>query len=230
MATTTTINAFPVPELADAPNIETAVGNFADAVDARVIPIFSTTTARGTAIPSPTEGQMAYVTGTDELYIYSGTAWISAKPRIAAITSLETVTDSTTLTNSTAIRFSVEANSTYVINGTVAYSNVDATNANDFKYAWSIPASAGGRVVYHLGPSTLTSATGDVNIQALAWDSTAVAGVLSGAALGFTFGGVFTTAGTAGNIIFQFAENTSVGGVTSVTLQTGTVAYCYKVA
>jgi hypothetical protein len=40
--------------------------------------VFSNSTTRGSAIPTPTEGMVAYLTGTDSLEAYNGTAWTSA--------------------------------------------------------------------------------------------------------------------------------------------------------
>jgi hypothetical protein len=40
--------------------------------------VFANDAARGSAIPSPTEGMVAYLTGSDSLEAYNGTAWTSA--------------------------------------------------------------------------------------------------------------------------------------------------------
>ena len=40
--------------------------------------VFSNSTTRGSAIPTPTQGMVAYLTGTDSLEAYNGTAWTSA--------------------------------------------------------------------------------------------------------------------------------------------------------
>jgi len=40
--------------------------------------VFSDSTTRGSAIPTPTEGMVTYLTGTDSLEAYNGTAWTSA--------------------------------------------------------------------------------------------------------------------------------------------------------
>jgi hypothetical protein len=40
--------------------------------------VFSDSTTRGSAIPSPTEGMVSYLTGTDSLEAYNGTNWTSA--------------------------------------------------------------------------------------------------------------------------------------------------------
>lgn len=42
---------------------------------AQVIAVFATTAARTTAIPTPFEGQFAYITGDDELTYYDGSNW-----------------------------------------------------------------------------------------------------------------------------------------------------------
>jgi hypothetical protein len=40
--------------------------------------VFSNSTTRGSGIPSPTEGMVSYLTGSDSLEAYNGTAWTSA--------------------------------------------------------------------------------------------------------------------------------------------------------
>lgn len=42
----------------------------------QVVAVFATTAARDAAITAPAEGMLAAITGTDRLYVYSGSAWI----------------------------------------------------------------------------------------------------------------------------------------------------------
>lgn len=65
MPTTTAVNAIPLPLLTDptAPDIPSDLAGMAAAIDTRLVGRFATTAALGTAIPSPTDGMVAYVTG-----------------------------------------------------------------------------------------------------------------------------------------------------------------------
>lgn len=47
--------------------------------------VFATTAARDSAVVSPEEGMVAYITGEDRVYIYSGTAWV--RTQLASTTS-----------------------------------------------------------------------------------------------------------------------------------------------
>lgn len=58
--------------------------------------VFASATARDTAITSPTEGMVVYQTDTDQVYVYSGTAWVSAFDITAWTTYTPTITATTT--------------------------------------------------------------------------------------------------------------------------------------
>lgn len=63
------------PSLSDDPNVPEDIQNLATDLDSRIIPRFTSTATRDSAITSPTEGQVCYVTGSDVLQYYSGSAW-----------------------------------------------------------------------------------------------------------------------------------------------------------
>jgi len=44
----------------------------------QAIPVFADATARDAAITSPSEGQHCFLSGTDALQYYTGSAWIAA--------------------------------------------------------------------------------------------------------------------------------------------------------
>jgi len=67
---TTSINALRYPASSAAPNVPQDIQNLASDVDNKIVPRFSTTTARDSAIPSPVAGQMAMVAGKP--YLYNG--------------------------------------------------------------------------------------------------------------------------------------------------------------
>jgi hypothetical protein len=171
-----------------------------------------------------------YVTGTKEKYIYSGTGWIGLAPRFYRVTSDQTVTDSIGLTNATQYAAPVEANSVYAIDGLILNTNVDASNSNDFAAAWTIPASASGVWQPTQGGTgnTVTSSAG-VIVVGFAWATPLAWGVLSGSTVATPWSGTLVTSSTAGTLQFQFAEAAAVGGVTSVTLKSGSWLRIWKV-
>jgi len=129
VATTTPINQFQIPQLADSPNIETAIQPFANAIDQFVVPRFTTVAVRDTRITSPTDGMVCYVTGTGEMYRYNGTGWVSAVPRVRCKLGTQNFSG-TTLAGDADLILSVEAGSRYKARYGIYYG---ATSANDLK-------------------------------------------------------------------------------------------------
>lgn len=229
MATTTTINGFPKPELSDVPNIETAVGNFADAVDSRVVPVFSTTGARDTAIPSPSFGMMAAVSGTGELYMYNGSVWVSARPRTIYKTSNETVTSSTTLQNDNDFFLSVEANSLYVVELDLV---LTGATGGDFRSLWTFPSGCTGfrsRIALQEGAAASTPDDMKAPVSTIADTNqdTGTIGTLTSEGSIFKETLSLDTAGTSGTLQFTWCQATSSG--TATTVYAGSVLRCWKV-
>lgn len=229
MANTTPVNGWTYQELGDATNIETAVKTPLLLVDQRVNPIFASVGARNSAIPSPTEGQESYVTATGEKYIYNGTAWISAKPRIR-----RKATDSTTvigtLQSDGDILWSVEANSVYFV---TVYMFMSSTSASsDLRLNWSLPASA----TYRMGGWGAEGGVADP-----ATNGTGFWGKVQSDSSDLSFGVTATasranvilleteivTLGTAGTAALQWAELVATG---TLSFRTGSRGYCWKVA
>jgi len=228
MATSTPINGFSIPQLSDTPNIETAVNTFANAIDARVMPIFSTTAARGTAIPSPTFGQCAAVSGTGEIYYYNGTAWVSLVPRCKKAGTNTIITDSTTLTNITNYNFSLEANSTYVIDGMLIV-NSTGTTANDIKFGWTFPASTTANWSMQGALISVSTGSNTLNIDNFVITDQPGFGTLT-TAMDYQWNGTFNTGANAGTLQLQTCELAAVGGVTSVGINGDSWIRAQKVA
>lgn len=74
---TTSSSGLRYPASSDTPNIPQDMQNLATDLDKKVIPPFSTTAARTTAIGSPTQGQPATVAGS--LTVYDGSGWRSTR-------------------------------------------------------------------------------------------------------------------------------------------------------
>lgn len=212
MATSTAVNGWAIPELGDAANI-TALNATFSAIDQRVTPIFSTATARNSAISSPTFGQMAAVSGTGELYMYDGTNWVSAKPRYRYCTADQGVTDNAvTLISSTYLTIPVEASSVYIIDG--SFRTLNSTFANDVRYGTLAPSGSTGSW------SILQQATDDswAVIPAVSWNASHTYGGSSAGSVRSRFQGTLLTSVTSGAMTIQFCEAVNSAGTSTVTL------------
>lgn len=228
MSSTTPVNGWTIPTLSDVPNIETAIHPLANAIDLRVIPIFTTTGARDTAIPTPSFGRFAAVSGTGEIYVYNGSAWVSAVPRNLYKTANESVTSSTTMQDDNTFTFSVEANAFYFVEMHLVISCADATATPDFKSQWTVPASTTG-LRWRSGLTTgATADTGDKSqIDTIAGGSAAL-GVLASSTKTFFIERISVdTAGTSGTMTLQWAQNASDSDPTIV--EAGSYCRIWKV-
>lgn len=205
MSVTSPINGFVLPSLGDVANIEAAVQPLGLAVDSLVIPRFSTTAGRDAAISAPTFGQFAVVSGTQEVYVYSGTAWVSAKPRFIIKPTDEPLASDSTGQLDDHLLFSMEANSAYVANFFLGIQSTSATP--DIKIDWSIPAGASRRAYFVGLPESAATST---NAVKMIWDD----GTMPSFAAfnGFTCMQVyvyFITGATAGNANLRWGQNVS---------------------
>lgn len=152
MSDTTTVNALPMPQLADRANIETAVRPLAQAIDTRLVARFGTLAARNTAITAPVPGQMCWVTETTELYVHNGAVWISATARTKRLASPETRT-STTYTPS-SLTLDVEPFSAYRVRFWSVWTS--STDSPGVKVKWFCPVGAIS-VISGPGPAQTTT-------------------------------------------------------------------------
>lgn len=87
MATTTPAQGFPVPTSGDHPDIPGDLLKLATAIEKRVMGVYATAAARDAAIPTPVDGQFAYLQNNDTVQIYQNTAWVTFPPPQVSITS-----------------------------------------------------------------------------------------------------------------------------------------------
>lgn len=146
MSTVSPVNGIRIVELTDGPaNIQTVVSNVVTDIDRSLVPRFSSTAARDSAIPTPSEGMLCYLTGTGiglhTLQRYTGSAWarMQEAPLFVRKTVTETVTASTTVQNDDQLVLAVAANTTYEFVCQVAY---DGNSTADIKLGFTFPASA----------------------------------------------------------------------------------------
>jgi len=150
MSGTTAINALRYATLGDAANANTLSQNLASDLDTRLIPRFASQAARDAAITSPTNGMFAYTTDTSDMWLYSGSKWKWAYPKMLIHTSSTSVTSSTALVDAAGLTVAVNANSTYSFD--CVFFTLAGT-AGDVKITHVFPSSD-----YNIGQMCLQSA------------------------------------------------------------------------
>ena len=230
MSALTPINSIQTPVLGDVPDIETSFGPAFATIDSRAMARFTTPADRAARVTAPVAGMIGYVASTNEMEYYNGTKWVSLVPRKVIMLSGQTVTDSTTLTNCTQMVFPVEANSVYEFQMSLRCHST-GTEANDLKTNWSMPVGCNGSWAGYAPPGTFASGSvySEGNMDDHPLSGVWAFGTTSAVNLRVHLHGLLTVGSTAGNFQFQFAENTAIGGVTSVTIDPYTWCNMLKV-
>jgi hypothetical protein len=115
----------------------------------------------------------------------------------------QTISSQTTLVNDADMRFAVAANSVYEFHVYLRYSS---GTGQDWKSSFTVPAGANARF-QRIGNTITGSLGGDTEYADT--DSVTSQGRGVGTHLNSQFFGTLWTGGTAGNIIFQWAQATS---------------------
>lgn len=202
------------PELTDSPNAQTAVKNLADDLNGKHVPIFATTGARDTAFPSPTNGQVCYITALDQLMVRSGGAWVNVTTTVLAYKSAdETVNNSSTLQNDNHLVISVVANAAYTVD---LYAIYNSNSTANLKVDYTMPAGAALSQMVFISGGTLSAIQHGVSLGTVG----AVNGIAGiSADTGLQMHGVLTTGGTSGNLTFRWAQN--VANASNTIMRTG---------
>ncbi|MFM9796515.1 hypothetical protein [Streptomyces turgidiscabies] len=141
----------------------------------------------------------------------------SMLPITATKTATESVTSSTTLQNDDQLAVPVEANATYEV-ALLLLHDSDATVAGDIKVAWTGPAGATMNWGVHGANTSAGSSTGvtSVNMQTRTIvEFASFGGGDSTGTVALVFG-TLVTAGTAGTLQLQWAQETSNAVATNV--------------
>jgi len=130
----------------------------------------------------------------------------------------ETVTNSATVQSDNHLLFTASANAKYLVDIALFVSQDANAVGADFKFGFSMPASASWSGGDGLPDLTVgTTAAGDGNWTALlaASAATRACGLdgNSGNITGLSFTVLIVTAGTAGTVTLQWAQNTATAGV-----------------
>ena len=80
MATQTANQGMPYPEGEDPPNIPLFIQNLAEAVEKKLVMVFTNSGQRTTKVPAPTSGMMSVLTDTDVVEFYDGATWQRVYP------------------------------------------------------------------------------------------------------------------------------------------------------
>ena len=63
------------------------IRNLAFALETKLVMSFPSSVERAAEIPTPTEGMVAWLQGSNKLTLYNGTAWVQIYPTVPTITS-----------------------------------------------------------------------------------------------------------------------------------------------
>jgi hypothetical protein len=163
--------------------------------------------AKGAFVGAPTGGDKGVNTFNVAKYYKDGIEDWTLKSQIAD----QTIASSTTLTNSTSILFSMAVNTLYAFRARIFF---DVVAAADFKYAWVGPVSP--NYVHMIARDIVGAGTAETVRNII--DFTTIVTLLSPTSgRGYVaFDGIISNGATAGNTVFQFAQNTSDAGLTVV--------------
>jgi hypothetical protein len=188
--------------------------------------VFADATARDAAVTSPQEGNMCYLKSTDAVQYYSGSAWTAIgggatilKTRKA---SDQTVVSSTTLANDSDLFFAIAANEVFTFQ--VYLSTYSAASTGGLKASFTGPA---GSTVQYGGPNAIYLANGSVTAGIWSTGGLATDYLVDANNRSLLFSGTISNGATAGNLRFQWAQNTSTA--TGVTVKAGSSIVGIKV-
>jgi hypothetical protein len=173
-------------------------------LNASSIPVVSSTTD----ITTPYTGQLIFLTTGNQLYRYTGAAWTLYDPNVQHIpkSATESVTSSTTLQNDDHFVFSMQANAKYEMEAFLFYDGA-ADPAGGLKMSFTGPASS-SMTWCNFGANQGAPSSYNVVVEGIAAAGRVVA--TNGATvMSCRPAGTVTTAGTAGNLQFQWAQGTS---------------------
>jgi hypothetical protein len=190
---------------------------------------FSTASARDAAITSPIEGQLAFVTGTKELYFYSSVgAWLGVMPRIIRKTALQSVINSAVTVNDTHLFASVEANSIYSWTLELIVSQSNNAGDSGFQSDWSLPS--GGTLVFGIiGPGVSSTVLNATTMQTTGFTTTSTVNVdtVQNLTQRTMLTGVLTTT-NSGTFQYKWAQAAAVASVTT-TVQANSRLLIHKI-
>lgn len=169
--------------------------------------------AATSAFPSPNSGQLLMLSTENMLYRYTGSAWVPYIPGVerAVKTTDLSVTSNATLANDAQLTVPVAANATYMFE---AYLNYSSAAAADAQFSLSVPASATWKIS-PLSPGTGIAVTlSTLETAPVTSGGIGIGGIGVGTQMSGEPKGWVKTAGTAGNVVVQWAQLVSTASAT----------------
>jgi hypothetical protein len=201
-----------LPIQADAANEQTAFANYngANGVESRLVKRYINLADRTARNPTPTAGEISFLTTPGQHYRYNGTAvaWWELYPVTAyKLTETQVVNNSTVFVNDSHLALGLQANAIYGLSGWLAW---DSGTTGDIKFDWTGPAGftmpvwAGARI-----DSAVAGAVGNMTglVSAAATTVVVAAGAGIGTFSSLNLGGAVITTGTAGTLQLRWAQN-----------------------
>lgn len=210
MPTVTPDQGLTLPIQADAANEQTAFANYngSNGVESRLVKRYINLADRTARNPTPTAGEISFLTTPGIHYRYTGTAWWELYP-ITAFKATETqvVNNSTAFVNDSHLVIGMQASAIYILDGHLIY---DTGNTAKIKAQFTVPAAASSfQWALTASDTAATTTTGVPNWStpggvgnALSRGSAGIGTFLSG-----QIRGDVTTGVNAGNLQFQWAQN-----------------------
>jgi hypothetical protein len=160
----------------------------------------------GSGDPAVTNAGMYYNSTNNKFRCAQNSIWsdcISTFNTVTKTADQAATQSSTTFQNDSALVFAVAANTTYVFDAWIPVN--DSNSLADLKYTFTTPASSTLSIMTQYP----TAATTNVLCNITASAQTCANTTFNSAAHFIQVRGMVTVAGTAGNVQFQFAQNTS---------------------
>lgn len=182
--------------------------------------------------PTPNEGEISYLIAEDREEIFNGAAWISLYTRSVfavarRITDAAAINASTVLVSDATLTTALPAvNGIFRFRDTIVYSS---SQAADYKIAYLFPGTGwwGGA-----GLATgATATTGDAQfaVTTVSGTSNPYGGAAVGTRLMIIVDGEITVAGVGGNLVLQYAQQTS-DATNTIPAYTGTSREVWRVS
>jgi hypothetical protein len=170
--------------------------------------------------PTGVNGGMYYNSSTNSMRCYENGLWKNCVDETTFIkTADQTVTNNATFQNDAFLAFAMAANSSYTIDAAINFSGTSA--AADFKYTFTAPAGAS----VYLNTDAATSANTNTVCNIAASGQTCTVLIAANFRGTIRVTGYIRTAGTAGNLQFQFAQNANAGGQSVTVYQGSQISY-----
>lgn len=210
MSTTTSDQQLVIPVGPDGAWNPGAFIDYNAGVEGRLVLKYASNADRTARHPSPVAGDLSFVAGNTWYDTWTGSKWLPCTPISAVKTANQTI-NNTTITNDTQLFVPLPAaNSNYAIDMYLRYSG---TTTADFKGTFSVPAGATGSFGI-LGITTgAAGTTGDGQFNENPPGSIiSIGGIGAATSLSAHVRGIVRTAGTTGNLQFQWAQDTVDAG------------------